>query len=279
MQAAVVNRIIPFSSVDGPGNRTAIFLQGCGFSCKYCHNPETINRCISCGECARVCKTGALYIADNAVKYDREKCVQCDECIHHCKNLSSPKTSLLTTDQVMSEVAKNVPFIRGITLSGGECTLQRDFLLELFVKAKKMGLGTLIDSNGSYDFSRDEELLSVTDGVMLDIKAWNITEHKSLTGKTNETVISNLKYLLSANKLCEVRTVVVPKLFNCRETVERVSDILVLTKNEDIRYKIIKYRPNGVREEFKTLFAPTDEYLTALKEIAINRGCKNVTIT
>jgi len=43
MIKGLVNRIIPFSSVDGPGNRTAIFLQGCNFNCSYCHNPETIN--------------------------------------------------------------------------------------------------------------------------------------------------------------------------------------------------------------------------------------------
>ncbi|MCI7575162.1 MAG: 4Fe-4S cluster-binding domain-containing protein, partial [Clostridiales bacterium] len=49
MAAATVNRIIPFSCVDGPGNRTAVFLQGCNFDCKYCHNPETIASCVHCG--------------------------------------------------------------------------------------------------------------------------------------------------------------------------------------------------------------------------------------
>ena len=46
-----VNKIIPFSSVDGPGNRTAIFLQACNLDCKYCHNPETRALCIHCGDC------------------------------------------------------------------------------------------------------------------------------------------------------------------------------------------------------------------------------------
>ncbi|HPW42155.1 MAG TPA: 4Fe-4S cluster-binding domain-containing protein, partial [Bacillota bacterium] len=49
MAEALVNKILPFSSVDGPGNRTVIFFQGCNFNCLYCHNPETINRCTGCG--------------------------------------------------------------------------------------------------------------------------------------------------------------------------------------------------------------------------------------
>ncbi|MCH3959470.1 MAG: 4Fe-4S cluster-binding domain-containing protein [Selenomonas sp.] len=53
-----INRIIPFSCVDGPGNRMVIFLQGCNFHCGYCHNPETIHECISCGTCLAACPTG-----------------------------------------------------------------------------------------------------------------------------------------------------------------------------------------------------------------------------
>ena len=57
---ALVNRIIHTSVVDGPGNRAAIFLQGCNYTCSYCHNPETIHRCVHCGVCVPVCPTGAL---------------------------------------------------------------------------------------------------------------------------------------------------------------------------------------------------------------------------
>ena len=54
----MVNRIIPFSSVDGPGNRTAVFLQGCNIDCKYCHNPETRHMCEECGVCVEQCPVG-----------------------------------------------------------------------------------------------------------------------------------------------------------------------------------------------------------------------------
>lgn len=278
MELATVNKIIPFSSVDGPGNRTAIFLQGCNFKCKYCHNPETINGCINCGECVKVCKTGALYIKNNSVNYDRAKCVLCDECIHTCRHLSSPRVSVMSTDEVIEEVAKNVPFIRGITVSGGECTKWRNFLVELLAKAKEKGINTLLDSNGSYRFEDDPELMAVTDGVMLDVKAWDSKEHENITGSSNENVIANLRYLLSCDKLAEVRVVVVPELFDARETVKQVSYELKKSSHENVRLKIIKYRSNGVRTEFKDLVPPTDKFLLELKDIALSFDLRDIVL-
>ena len=51
--AAPVNRIIPFSTVDGPGSRTSIFVLGCNIACAYCHKPETQGRCVHCGDGVR----------------------------------------------------------------------------------------------------------------------------------------------------------------------------------------------------------------------------------
>ena len=64
-----INRIIPFSNVDGPGNRFAVFLQECNVNCLYCHNPETINRCNSCGICITTCPAGALSWKEKVVKH------------------------------------------------------------------------------------------------------------------------------------------------------------------------------------------------------------------
>ena len=71
---APVNKIIPFSCVDGPGNRTAVFLQGCNQNCLYCHNPETINLCRNCGACVKTCPAGALSMADGLVSYNYKVC-------------------------------------------------------------------------------------------------------------------------------------------------------------------------------------------------------------
>lgn len=278
MVRATVNKIIPFSSVDGPGNRTAVFLQGCNFDCKYCHNPETINDCVHCGACLPHCGPGAISMAEGRVRYDIAKCVLCDECFHHCPNGSSPRTRSMTAEEVMAEVRKNMPFIRGITVSGGECTLWRDFLVELLTLAKSEGLHTLLDSNGTWDFASDPELMAVTDGVMLDVKAWDPEDHKRVTGRDNAHVLRSMRWLAENGKLPEVRTVVVPELFDCEGTIRNVSQLLKDTNCLDTRYKVICYRPMGVRAEYKAFQQPSQELLLHLAGVAEGYGLTDVVI-
>ena len=274
---ALVNKIIPFSSVDGPGNRTAIFLQGCNYNCRYCHNPETIGSCGHCGACLPYCPTGAISRVGEKVVYDPEKCCFCDACFKHCPNGSSPRVQLLTAEQVMARVKRNMPFIRGITVSGGECTRWPGFLTELLTLAKQAGLDTLLDSNGSYDFSADPALMAVCDGVMLDVKAWDRNEHIRVTGIDNDNVRKNLLWLAQNAKLEEVRTVVVPGLFDTEETVRETCRLLApYTGLRDIRYKIICYRPMGVRQaEIPDLTVPDSDWLRHLEAVAHAAGIRN----
>ncbi len=275
---APVNRIVPFSSVDGPGNRTAVFLQGCNFNCRYCHNPETIRVCTHCGACVSVCPVGALRIEDGEVRYDWAKCKMCDACIHVCPHSSCPRIRNLSDEECMHEIEKQIPFIRGVTVSGGECTLHRDFLVALSRRVRAHGFGFLLDSNGNYDFSADGELLNAVDGVMLDVKAWDAENHLRLTGADNALVKRNLDFLATAGKLEEVRTVVAPDWMNPEETVEAVSRRLVSLGAANTRYKIIRYRPMGVRSEYRDQSVPTKERLNALAERANVLGIANTVL-
>lgn len=275
---APVNRIVPFSSVDGPGNRTAVFLQGCNFNCRYCHNPETIRVCTRCGACVSVCPAGALRIEDGEVRYDWAKCKMCDACIHACLYSSCPRIRNLSDEECMHEIEKQIPFIRGVTVSGGECTLHRDFLVALSRHVRAHGLGFLLDSNGNYDFSADGELLNAVDGVMLDVKAWDAEDHLRLTGADNALVKRNLDFLATAGKLEEVRTVVAPDWMNPEETVEAVSQRLVSLGATNTRYKIIRYRPMGVRSEYRDQSVPAKERLNALAERANALGIANTVL-
>ena len=280
-QKTPVNRIIRFSSVDGPGNRTAIFLQGCNFDCRYCHNPETRKLCIGCGACVDKCPKGALTLCGGKVNFDPSKCVACDTCIKTCKHDSSPRIRYMLPEEVMEEVRKQMPYIRGITVSGGECSLYPQFCRDLFSLAKKEGLTCFLDSNGSYDFSKDPELMAVTDSVMLDIKAFSPEDHLNTTGAGNETVLANAKYLAETGKLFEVRTVVAPDLFDVTATIRCAGEMLLpyLQKGAKIRYKLITYRPMGVREKYRNMRIPTEEEMMGLKTLLTDMGWDDVVIT
>lgn len=279
MMRVPVNKIIPFSSVDGPGNRTAVFLQGCNFDCRYCHNPETRNVCIGCGECVKKCPAGALRIRDGQVEFAPSACVGCDTCIHTCRYGCSPRIRNMTPEETMAEIRNQIPFIRGITVSGGECTLYPEFLAELFVLCRKEGLGTLIDSNGMLEFSRYPELMRVTDGVMLDVKAWDEEEHKNVTGVSNALVLRNARELAEAGKLYEVRTVVVPGLFDYEQTVRETAKLLKpCLVHGNIRYKLIRYRQIGVREQYAVYQSPGDAVMERLFNIARDAGLRDVIV-
>ena len=101
-----VNKIIPFSAVDGPGNRTAVFVQGCNFNCRYCHNPETRSLCRSCGECVEKCPKQALYIENGKVLFHPELCCGCDTCIKTCRFDASPRIRYMNAQEVYQEICR-----------------------------------------------------------------------------------------------------------------------------------------------------------------------------
>ncbi|MCT4594339.1 MAG: YjjW family glycine radical enzyme activase [Anaeromicrobium sp.] len=271
---ALVNKIIPFSLVDGEGNRFSVFLQGCNFHCLYCHNPETINLCIGCGACIDKCPVGALK-KDEKIWYDKNKCIDCDECIKGCIHKSTPKTLELSVDEILEQIEEVRPFLSGITISGGECTLQRDFILELAKRVKTMGLTLFIDTNGYIPIWKDKELLDNIDKVMLDVKSFDREEHIKLTQKPNDSVLENLKILLEKKKIYEVRTVIVPDLLDNENNVKNISRIIG-NIDKNVRYKLIKYRSLGVRRDKLKSYTPEDEYMKKLMDMAKMNGCNNV---
>ncbi|MGL5122757.1 MAG: YjjW family glycine radical enzyme activase [Fusobacteriaceae bacterium] len=275
-----INKIIKFSNVDGPGNRMAIFLQKCNFNCKYCHNPETINICINCALCIEKCPTSSLTFQDKKVIWNASSCIHCDLCLKACSINSSPKIKKMSVSNLIIEVEKLKPFITGVTISGGECTLHYEYITEFFTEVKRRWsqLTCFIDTNGGVDLSEKKygKFIEITDYFMLDIKAWNREEHITLTGSDNKSVLKNLNFLKQIEKLYEVRTVVIDNILNNKLTVSKVSNIIY---DSNIIYKIIKYRSIGVRDkEKKNLIEPNDKKLITLAEISKKIGVKCVFI-
>ncbi|MBM4761175.1 YjjW family glycine radical enzyme activase [Bacillus sp. B15-48] len=272
MTRAPINKIIPMSLVDGPGNRTSIFLQGCNLACAYCHNPETQRLCNHCGICVSGCPSGALSVAGGRVNWDHEACIACDQCITVCPSFASPRVRNMTPDEVFKEIQKNIPFIRGITVSGGECTLYPNFIKELFAIAREHGLTCLIDSNGTTDFSRFPELMELSQGVMLDVKAWDEQVYRKLTeGPTNSVVKKNLRYLAEYNKLEELRIVCLPGEVDAEAVIKGIAETIG-EKVSHVKLKLIKFRHFGVKGRLQNISSPDDTYMQELLHLANGLG-------
>lgn len=199
--------IIPFSWVDGPGNRFVLFLQGCNFDCLACHNPQTIP-------------------------------------------LHTPRTSEFTVEEILAQIRKSMPYISGITVSGGEPTLQHEFILGLFSTIKGEDdlkhLSTFIDSNGNATQEVWQSLAPVTDGVMLDLKAFNDERHHELTCNSNTAVLDSIRYLAKLGLLYEVRLLLVPGQNDSDEDLQTTAQWL-LGVDPALRIKINSFRTHGVR--------------------------------
>lgn len=262
----------------------AVFFQGCNMNCWYCHNPETIGTCVNCGACLDGCKSHALKYKDNQIVWEPSKCVECLLCEKSCPNQASPRVEEFDVVDLLLRIRKNRPFITGITCSGGECTLQKDFLIELFKTVKEengIHFSCLLDSNGSVlDFEQEKELLSVVDGVMLDIKEMDSLLHQNLTGLDNDLVIKNAIFLAKSKKLTEVRTVVTANNLNAKKTIENISKYIVpYLEDQEVLYRLIPFRNHGVRALYQDLGTPTKEQMAQLAKVARDNGFRNIRYT
>lgn len=207
-----------FGTVDGPGVRFVIFLQGCPMRCKYCHNPDTWEM-----------NTGTVRSAQSLI----------------------------------ADFQRNAAFYSsgGITVTGGEALMQIDFLLELFTLAKEKKIHTCLDTSGitycagesSYKKKLDE-LMKVTDLVMLDIKHIDPEAHKELTGHDNGRILDFARYLTEKEVPVWIRHVVVPGITDDPEALGRLGAFLSTLPNVKA-LDVLPYHVMGV-SKYKELNIP-----------------------
>ena len=233
-----IHSIESFGAVDGPGTRFIIFVQGCNMRCLYCHNVDTWD-----------CHKGQLR----------------------------------STDDLLDQAERYRPYWGpegGITVSGGEPLLQIDFLLELFQKAKARGIHTCIDTAGQ-PFTRKEpffrkfqQLMEVTDILLLDVKHIDLEAHKKLTGWGNENILDLFRYLSDIHKPIWVRQVLVPGYTDDPASLQRTREFLDTLTNvqrvEVLPYHnmgLYKWEELGIPNQLKDVEPPTEEQVDAARKI------------
>ncbi len=258
---ALVNKIIQSSLVDGPGSRTAIFLQGCTMKCVYCHNPETQNLCTNCGYCTWRCPSGALSVIESAVEFDDNKCIDCQKCTNECPYNSSPKVRHYSVEALFANVEKNADFIEGVTFSGGECTQQPEFISAFSeVLHTKTKLTVFLDTNGFVDKKTMSKMIACSDGLMIDLKAFNDGIHQKITHTGNAMIKDNILQAARSGKLYEVRLVLLEGYNDDPDEITAYFNYIASLPGKT-RLKLIPFSPFGVRGLLETHKAyPKDKY-------------------
>ena len=204
-----IHSIESFGTVDGPGIRFVVFFQGCPMRCLYCHNPDTW-------------KVG--------------------------------EGRQMSVEEILSRMERKKAFYRsgGLTATGGEPMLQMEFLIELFTKARAKEIHTCLDTSGivfapnphGKIYAQTEQLMQVTDLVMLDIKHMNPQGHKELTGHSQAPVLAFAQYLNEIHKPVWIRHVVVPGITDDVEELEALGNYLKTLDNVE-KLEVLPYHSMG----------------------------------
>ncbi len=238
----MVFNIQRFSIHDGPGIRTTVFLKGCTLRCFWCHNPEGIrpkqeiqffpDRCIGCDACISACQHGANIKQDGELQYLRESCVVCGSCVDTCYAGARVLTGTeMTAEKVVEEALRDRAFYEtssgGVTLSGGEPLLQREFAIEVLTQLKAAGIHTAVETASNLPWETIESALPVTDLVMMDLKHMDSAKHRWATGVPNERILANARRLAQTGKPILFRVPVVPTVNDTPEEIAAIAGFVI----------------------------------------------------
>jgi pyruvate formate lyase activating enzyme len=200
-------------------------------------------KCIGCGACIEKCPNGAISRSDGRIVFNRHLCTDCGACVEVCYPQARVMSGReMRVDQVISEALKDRKFYEssggGITLSGGEATMQWRFSAAIMETAKEVYLHTAVETTGYSAWEHLWEIAKNTDLILYDLKQMNSEKHREYTGVGNEIILENLKKLANKGKQIIIRIPLIPGVNDDRQNLEatarfvretgRISEVHVL---------------------------------------------------
>lgn len=240
---------------DGYGMRTTVFFKGCPLHCEWCHNPE----CIS---------------AKPEYLYYPEKCIGCGKCDEGC--FASARVLCgkeYTANELLEEIRRDIPYYGdkgGVTFSGGEPMLQKEFLSEAIEECKKNGIGCAVETSM---IIYDESVYRQLDFIMADLKIWDERTHQKHTGIGNKAIKKNFRRLNRLGIPIIARTPVIPGI---NQGIEEISAFLKGLSSV-VKYELLPYHPLGLEKakamgiEMTRFDIPNAEYMKEIEKYVFVR--------
>lgn len=203
-----VHSIETFGSVDGPGVRFVVFMQGCRMRCEFCHNPDTWN-----------IGGGKEYTADELL----------DQAERYRSYWGSEGGITVSGGEPLIQIDFLIELFKKAKERGMHTTL--DTCGKPFTRDEPF-------------FSRFQELMKYTELLLFDIKHIDNEEHKKLTRWDNENILEMAQYLSEINKPVWIRHVLVPERSDYDEYLIRLDDF-IKTLNNVAKVEILPYHTMG----------------------------------
>ena len=247
-----------YSIHDGPGIRSVVFLHGCPLRCVWCCNPESIsdeaqlifygNICIGCRQCVAVCTNDAILSGDKRV--NRAKCRVCGDCTRVCPSGALQMAGVITTvAEIVEVVMQDAHFYEssggGVTLSGGEPFYQYDYTLSLLGAFKEKGLHTTLETCGLITEEKLDEVFVFTDLFLYDIKVIDADKHKKFCGIDNAVILDNARHLVQKGAKIIFRIPLIPGCNDTPDDIGQLGEFIISLPGEQ-ELELMPYHRIGI---------------------------------